>query len=98
MVLCVRLTWLFLLIWVYQSWVLVSNLFTTADAFLQIVVVHRKNFAVRHWRTWVLEDIQVHPYRWLNPDLVAPALFVCCDHGQTPCRPFCRAGRGSVDL
>ena len=27
----------------------------------------------------VLEDDKVHLYRWLKPDLVAPALFLCCD-------------------
>ena len=25
------------------------------------------------------EDDKIHPYRWLSPDLVAPALLLCCD-------------------
>ena len=27
----------------------------------------------------MLEADKVHPYRWLRPDLVAPAPFLCCD-------------------
>ena len=34
--------------------------------FLQQVVVHRRDHAVRRWRAWVLEDPLVHPYRWLR--------------------------------
>ena len=49
--------------------------------FLHKVAVHRKDVAVRNWRTWVLEDLQVHSYRWLRPDLVAPAPFLSCDTG-----------------
>ena len=47
------------------------------------VVVHRRDVAVRGWRSWMLEDDKVHPYRWLKPDLVAPAPFLCCDPGLT---------------
>ena len=47
--------------------------------FLHKVVVFRKDVAVRNWRSWMLEDNKVHPYRWLNPDLVAPAPLLCCD-------------------
>ena len=50
--------------------------------FLHKVVVYRKDAAARGWRSWMLEDDKVHPYRWLKPDLVAPAPFLCCD----PCR------------
>ena len=34
-------------------------------------------FVVR--ASWMLEDDKVHPYRWLKPDVVAPAPFLCCD-------------------
>ena len=47
--------------------------------FLHRVVVSRRDVAVRSWRSWMLEDDKVHPYRWLKPDLVAPAPLLCCD-------------------
>ena len=47
--------------------------------FLHKVVVYRKDVAVRGWRSWMLEDDKVHPYRWLKSDLVALAPFLCCD-------------------
>ena len=47
--------------------------------FIQQVVLHRKDFAIRKWRGWVLEDPLVHPYRWLRPDNVPPAPFLSCD-------------------
>ena len=82
--------------------------------FLHKVVVHCRDVAVRGWRSWLLEDDKVHPYRWLKPDLP----FLCCDPGLTidgsgvisdPDRIdeqfrkawlpfFCRAGRGAVGL
>ena len=31
--------------------------------FLHKVVVSRKDVAVRSWRSWMLEDDKVHPYR-----------------------------------
>ena len=82
--------------------------------FVQQVVLHRRDFAIRE----VLEDPLVHPYRWLRPDLVPPAPFVSCDPKDTvddsgvlvephaideqfrkPWMPFfCRGARGSADL
>ena len=47
--------------------------------FLHKVVVYREDVAVRGWRSWMLEDDKVHPYRWLKSDLVALAPFLCCD-------------------
>ena len=47
--------------------------------FLHKVVVFRRDAAVRSWRSWMLEDDRVHPYRWLEPDLVAPAPLLSCD-------------------
>ena len=40
--------------------------------FIRGVVVHRRDSAFRGWRTWVLEDPLVHPYKWLRPDIVLP--------------------------
>ena len=36
---------------------------------------------MRSLRTWILEDLQVHPYRQRKPDLRAPAPFLSCDPG-----------------
>ena len=57
----------------------VRVLYDVVVDFLHKVVVSRKDVAVRSWRFWMLEDDKVHPYRWLKPDLVAPAPFLCCD-------------------
>ena len=43
--------------------------------FIRGVVVHRRDTAIRGWRTWVLEDPLVHPYKWLRPDFVLPFPF-----------------------
>ena len=51
----------------------VRVLYDVVVDFLHKVVVSRRDVAVRSWRSWVLEDDKVHPYRWLKPDLVAPA-------------------------
>ena len=61
----------------------VRVLYDAAVDFLHGVVVHRRDVAVRGWRSWMLEDDKVHPYRWLKPDLVAPAPFLSCDSGLT---------------
>ena len=47
--------------------------------FVKQLACHRRDFAIRGWRSWVLEDPLVHPYRWLRPDLVPPAPFLSCD-------------------
>ena len=59
----------------------VRVLYETTVDFVHKVVVHRRDVAVRNWRSWVLEDGKVHPHRWLRPDLVAPAPFLSCDPG-----------------
>ena len=61
----------------------VKAMFASVVHLLHRVVAQRKDVAVRNWRTWVLEDLQVHPYRWLRPDQVAPAPFLSCDPGLT---------------
>ena len=52
--------------------------------FIHSVVVHRRDEAVRGWRNWIREDPMVHPYRWLQPDLVPPAPFLQCEPHLTP--------------
>ena len=47
--------------------------------FVKQLAFHRRDFAIRGWRSWVLEDPLVHSYRWLRPDLVPPAPFLSCD-------------------
>ena len=44
--------------------------------FLHKVVVHRRDVPVRDWRSWMLEDDKVHPYRWLKPFCGSCALSV----------------------
>ena len=53
----------------------VRVLYDVVIDFLHKVVVSRKDVAVRGWRSWMLEDGKVHPYRWLKPDLVTPVPF-----------------------
>ena len=52
--------------------------------FIHQVVVHRRDEAIRGWRSWIREDPLVHPYRWLRPDLVPPAPFLQCKPHLTP--------------
>ena len=52
--------------------------------FIHVVVVHRRDEAIRGWRNWIREDPMVHPYRWLRPDLVRPAPFLQCKPHLTP--------------
>ena len=52
----------------------VCVLYDVVVDFLHMVAVSRRDVAVRGWRSWMLEDDKVHPYRWLGPDLVAPGV------------------------
>ena len=47
--------------------------------FIHRVVVHRRDEAIRGWRSWLREDLLVHPDKWLRPDLVLPAPFLQCE-------------------
>ena len=60
----------------------VQVLYDAVVDFLHKVVVHRRDVAVRGWRSWMLQDNKVHPYRCLKPDL-APSPFLCCDPDLT---------------
>ena len=51
--------------------------------FVQKVVIHRRELAIRGWRNWVLEGPLVHPYKWLGPYLVPPAPFLSFDPKDT---------------
>ena len=62
----------------------VRSLYSRVGESLHDVVVHRRDESIRSWRNWVWEDPLVHPYRWLQPDLVPPSPFVSCDPGITP--------------
>ena len=46
--------------------------------------MHRRDEAIRVWRSWIREDPLVHPYRWLRPDLVPLAPFLQCKPHLTP--------------
>ena len=43
--------------------------------FIHAVVVHRREVAIRGWRSWLREDPFVHPCKWLRHKLVPLALF-----------------------
>ena len=63
----------------------VSDLHRRLNDFIHAVVVHRRDDAIRWWRNWIRrEDPLVHPYKWLCPDLVPPALFLQCQPHLTP--------------
>ena len=63
----------------------VEGLHRRLSDFIHRVVVRRREEAIRGWRNWLREDPLVHPYKWLRPDLVPPALFFLhCDPLITP--------------
>ena len=66
----------------------VNDAIDTLTEFVKRVVISRRDSAVRGWRSWILEDPLVHPYRWLRPDLVPLAPFLVCDPEVT----FCESG------
>ena len=51
---------------------IVEGFHSRASEFAHRVVVHRRDVAVRSWRTRILEDPLVHPSKWLSPDMVPP--------------------------
>ena len=55
-----------------------SDVHRRPSDFIHQVVVHRRDEAIRGWRSWIREDPLVHPYWWLRPDLVPPAPFLQC--------------------
>ena len=61
-----------------------SDVHRRLSNFIHQVVVHRRDEALREWRSWIREDPLVHPYRWLRPDLVPPAPFLQCKPHLTP--------------
>ena len=62
----------------------VLSLHSRLSEFLHDVAVYRRDESIRSWRNWILEDPLVHPYRWLQPDLVPASPFLCCDPDITP--------------
>ena len=61
-----------------------SDIHRRLSDFIHQVVVHRRDEAIREWRSWIRRDPLVHPYRWLRPDLVPPAPFLQCKPHLTP--------------
>ena len=51
-----------------------SDVHRRLSDFIHQVVVHRRDEAIWGWRNWIRENPLVHPYRWLRPDLVPPAV------------------------
>ena len=62
----------------------VEGLHLRVSDFIHRVVVHRREEAIRGWRTWLREDPLVHPCKGLRPDMVPPALFLHCEPCLTP--------------
>ena len=61
-----------------------SDVHRRLSDFIHQVVIHRRDAAIQGWRNWIREDLLVHPYRWLRPDLVPLAPFLQCDPRLTP--------------
>ena len=79
---CILLLWMmFLLIvlWTGAFFHAASDVHRRLSDFIHLVVVHRRDEAIRGWRHWIREDPSVHPYRWLRPDLVPLASFLQCE-------------------
>ena len=53
----------------------VFDLHHRLNDFIDAVVVDRRDDAIREWRNWIREDPLIHPFLWLRPDLIPPALF-----------------------
>ena len=52
--------------------------------FIDAVVVHRRDEAIREWRNSVRENPLIHPWKWHRPDTVPPAPFLQCQPHLTP--------------
>ena len=69
-----------ILVWVFLYFgACVRSLHSGLSEFPHQIVVHRRDESLRSWRNWILVDPLVHPYRWLQPDLVPPSPFLSCD-------------------
>ena len=55
--------------------VAVQGLHHRPSDFIHKVVVHRREEAIRGWRSWLRENPLVHPRKWLRPDLGSVILF-----------------------
>ena len=63
---------LLIVLWILGAFFLAaSDVHRRLSDFIHQVVVHRRVEAIREWRNWIREDLSVHPYRWLRPDLGA---------------------------
>ena len=75
----------------------VGDLHARLSDFIHKIVVHRRDEAIRSWRSSLREDPLVRPYRWLRPDLVPPSPFLRCDPRLTPCGSGVLAGPDRID-
>ena len=75
----------------------VEGLHLGLSDFIHGVVVHRREEATRRWRNWLREDLLVHSYRWVRPDLVHPAPFLRCDTLSTLGGSGVLADRARID-
>ena len=48
-------------------------LYNRVVEYIRNIVIHRREYNIKAWRAWVLEDRSTHPYRWLWSHLVPPA-------------------------
>ena len=65
--------------------------------FIHTIVVHRRDEAIRSWRSWLREDPLFRPSRRLRPDLVPPSPFLRCDPCLTPCGSGVLASPDRID-
>ena len=75
----------------------VGDLRARLSDFIHRIVVHRRDEAIRSWRSWLREDPLVRPSRWLRPDLVPPSPFLRCDPCLTPCGSGVLASPDQID-
>ena len=90
-----------------------GDLHCTLTDFVHMVVVHRRDEAIRGWRNLLREDPLAHSFKWLRPDMVPTAPFLQCKPhltpvgSGTPADPasieawlpyFCRSGQREASL
>ena len=56
------------------------------NEFVLKVVHHRQTSRLQAWSNWIREDLTSHPYQWLRPEFVPPALYLVCKPQDSPNR------------
>ena len=54
------------------------------NEFVLKVVHHRQTARLQAWSNWIREDLTSHPYQWLRPEFVPPALYLVCKPQDSP--------------